>query len=214
MATEKITAETRTEFGKGAARRLRREHKIPAVLYGHGSEATHLALPGHETTMALRHHGKSAVLELQIDGKPQLALTKAIQVDDIRRLIEHIDFVAVKAGERVQAEVAIHVSGTTQPGTMTTTEHNSVIIEAEATHVPEIIELSVDGLGAGDFIHASDLKLPQGATLVTPEDAVIVHVTEPQDHEADIAAAEAEAAEQSAEAETTEAPAAEATEAE
>jgi len=212
MATEKITAEIRTEFGKGAARRLRREHKIPAVIYGHGSEATHLALPGHETTMALRHHGKSAVLELQIDGKPQLALTKQIQVDDIRRLIEHIDFVAVKAGERVQAEVAVHVTGTTQPGTMTTTEAVSVTIEAEATHMPEVIEVSVDGLGNGDFIHASDLKLPQGATLVSAEDAVIVHVTEPQDHEADIAAAEAEAEAQSAE--TTEAPAAEATEAE
>jgi large subunit ribosomal protein L25 len=193
MSSEKIVAEVRTEFGKGAARRLRRDNKIPAVIYGHGSEATHVALPAHDTTMALRHHGKSAVLELQIDGKAQLALTKQIQVDDIRRVIEHIDFVAVKAGEKVQTEVPVHVTGTTQPGTMTTTEHASIVIEAEATHVPEVIEVSVDGLGAGQFIHAGDVVLPQGATLVSAADTIIVHVTEPQSHEQDLASAVAEA---------------------
>ena len=105
MATEKITAETRTEFGKGAARRIRRADKIPAVLYGHGNDPVHITLPGHATMMALKHGGSNALLELDIDGKSQLALTKQVQVDPIRRTLEHIDFVAVRRGEKVTVDV-------------------------------------------------------------------------------------------------------------
>jgi large subunit ribosomal protein L25 len=180
MSSEKITAEKRTEFGKGAARRLRRENKIPAVVYGHGSEAIHLALPAHDTTMALRHHGKNALLELTIDGKVQLALTKQVQVDDLRRVIEHIDFIAVKAGEKVQAEIPVHVVGAAASGTMVVVEHATISVEAEATHVPEGIEVSVEGAGVGTMIHAGEIALPKGVTFTGAADVVVVHVTEPQ----------------------------------
>ena len=176
--TVSIAADVRTEFGKGAARRLRRDSKIPAVIYGHGSEATHITLPAHDTTMALRHHGKNALLELTIEGKKQLALTKAVQVDDIRRVIEHIDFVAVKAGEKVHAEIALHLVGEAQRNTIAVTEHQVVLVEADATNVPESIEVSIDGLAAGAIIHAKDLKLPAGVSLLTDAEALIVHVTE------------------------------------
>ncbi len=116
MATEKISAETRTEFGKGAARRIRRDHKIPAVVYGHGNEPVHVALPGHDTMMALKHGGANALLELDIDGTTQLALTKAVQIDPIRRVIEHIDFVAVRFGEKVTVDVPVHLSGDAASG--------------------------------------------------------------------------------------------------
>ena len=115
MATEKITAETRTEFGKGAARRIRREDKIPAVIYGHGNDPIHVTLPGHATMMALKHGGANALLELDIDGDEQLALTKQVQVDPIRRVLEHIDFVAVRRGEKVTVDVPVHLVGEAAP---------------------------------------------------------------------------------------------------
>ena len=123
MATEKIAAETRTEFGKGAARRFRRDNKIPAVLYGHGNDPMHVTLPGHDTMMALKHGGANALLELEIDGKDQLALTKAVQIDPIRRVIEHIDFVAVRRGEKVTVDVPVHLSGDAASETCAGHEH-------------------------------------------------------------------------------------------
>src|SRR6478752_9050037 len=111
MAAEKITAEKRNEFGKGAARRIRREDKIPAVVYGHGNEPIHLTLPGHDTMMAIKHGGANALLELDIEGDEQLALTKQVQVDPIRRVIEHVDFVAVVKGEKVTVDVPVHLVG-------------------------------------------------------------------------------------------------------
>ena len=110
MATEKIPAETRTEFGKGAARRIRRDNKIPAVVYGHGNDPVHVTLPGHDTMMAIKHGGANALLELEIEGKGQLALTKEVQIDPIRRIIEHIDFVAVRRGEKVTVDVPVHLA--------------------------------------------------------------------------------------------------------
>ena len=133
MATEKIAAETRTEFGKGAARRIRREHKIPAVVYGHGNDTVHVTLPGHDTMMAIKHGGANALLELVIEGKEQLALTKAVQIDPIRRVIEHIDFVAVRRGEKVTVDVPVHLHGDAAPETLVVTEHATIQIEAEAT---------------------------------------------------------------------------------
>jgi large subunit ribosomal protein L25 len=194
--SDKITAELRTEFGKGAARRIRREDKIPAVVYGHGADATHITLPRHETTMALRHHGKSAVLELVIDGKTQLALTKQVQVDDLRRLIEHIDFVAVKAGEKVTAEIAVVIVGEAARETVVALETAAVSVEAEATHMPESIEVSVEGLAAGTTITAGELTLPAGVALVTDAEIQVVHIGAQQSAaqvEAELEAAEAEA---------------------
>src|SRR6188472_731035 len=133
MAAEKITAETRTEFGKGAARRIRREDKIPAVVYGHGNDPIHLTLPGHATMMALKHGGSNALLELAIDSDTQLALAREVQVDPIRRVIEHIDFVAVRRGERVTVDVPVHLHGTAAPETLVVTENATIQLEAEAT---------------------------------------------------------------------------------
>jgi len=210
MTSEKITAEPRTEFGKGAARRIRRADKIPAVIYGHGADPIHVILPGHETLMALRHHGQNALLELDIDGKTQLALTKAVQVDHIRRLIEHVDFVAVRAGEKVTVEVALHTTGEAAPGTVVTLEHTTLTVEAEATHVPEGFEISVEDLEAGTIITAGEVVLPQGVSLVADADATVVNISAAPTAaqvEAELEAAEAEAGivHEAPEAETTEA---------
>ena len=193
---EKITAEKRTEFGKGAARRIRRDHKIPAVVYGHGNDPVHVTLPGHDTMMALKHGGANALLELDIDGQSQLALTKQVQVDPIRRVLEHIDFVAVRRGEKVTVDVPIHVSGEAAPETLVVTENSTVQVEAEATAIPERIEVSVEGAAIGTQIHASDLALPEGTTLLTDPDSLVVNVTQAQTAEqleAELAEAEAEA---------------------
>ena len=193
---EKITAEKRTEFGKGAARRIRRADKIPAVVYGHGNDPIHLTLPGHDTMMALKHGGANALLELDIDGDSQLALTKQVQVDPIRRVLEHIDFVAVRRGEKVTVDVPIHVSGEAASETLVVTEQSTVQVEAEATNIPERIEVSVAGAEIGTQIHASDLVLPEGTTLLTDPQSLIVNVTQQQTAEqleSDLAEAEADA---------------------
>jgi large subunit ribosomal protein L25 len=196
MSAEKITAEIRTEFGKGAARRIRREDKIPAVVYGHGNETMHLTLPGHETMMALKHGGSNALLDLDIDGTTQLALTKQVQIDSIRRVIEHVDLVAVRRGEKVTVDVPVHVIGEAGPDTLVVTEQSEISLEAEATHIPEYIEVSVEGAAVGTQIHASDLELPEGSTLLTDDEALIVNVTQQISEEAleaELEEAEAEA---------------------
>jgi len=197
-----IKAEIRAEFGKGAARRIRRDNKIPAVVYGHGNEPVHLTLPGHQTMMALKHLGANAVLDLDIDGTSQLALTKAVQVDPIRRLIEHIDFVAVKKGEKVTVDVPIVVLGDAAADTLVVVDHTTVQLEAEATHIPESIEVDIEGAEAGTQVLAGGLTLPKGATLVSDAELLIINVTAAQ--EADLGeveeAAEGEAAEEAAEA--------------
>jgi large subunit ribosomal protein L25 len=196
MATEKITAEARTEFGKGAARRIRRDHKIPAVIYGHGNEPVHVTLPGHDTMMAIKHGGANALLELKIDGTDQLALTKAVQIDPIRRVIEHIDFVAVRRGEKVTVDVPVHLHGSAASETLVVTEHATVQLEAEATAIPERIEIDIEGAGVGTQILAGQLELPEGSTLLTDPETLIVNVTEQLSEEAleaELEEAEAEA---------------------
>lgn len=206
MSSEKIVAEKRTEFGKGAARRIRRENKIPAVVYGHGADPIHLTLPGHATMMALKHHGANALLELDIDGKTQLALTKQVQVDDVRRVIEHVDFVAVRAGEKVTVDIVVNVVGDAASGTMVVTDANTLTVEAEATHVPESLEIDIEGLEAGTQILAGSVTLPKGTTLVTDPETLVVNITEARTIEEPVAdeAAEGEAAE-AAEAEAADA---------
>ncbi|QBR92194.1 50S ribosomal protein L25/general stress protein Ctc [Nocardioides euryhalodurans] len=184
MAAEKITAQQRTEFGKGAARRIRRDDKIPAVLYTHGDQPVHLTLPGHDTMLALKHGGANALLELDIDGKTQLGLTKQIQIDPITRHIEHVDFVLVKKGEKVTVDVPIHVVGDAAPETLVVTENSVVSVEAEATHIPEYFEISVEGAAIGTMLHASDLALPSGTTLLSDAELLIVNVTQQISEEA------------------------------
>ncbi|WP_395691174.1 50S ribosomal protein L25/general stress protein Ctc [Nocardioides sp.] len=212
--SEKIKAEKRTEFGKGAARRIRREDKVPAVVYGHGNDPIHLTLPGHDTMLALKHGGANALLELEIDGTTQLALTKQVQIDPIKRHLEHIDFVAVKRGEKVTVDVPVHLVGEAARETLVVTENATVQIEAEATHIPEAIEVDIDGAEAGTQIHASDLVLPSGSTLLLDPETLIVNITEQQSEaalEAELEEAEAEAGIEREESdEAAEAPAAEA----
>jgi large subunit ribosomal protein L25 len=196
MATEKITAEARTEFGKGAARRIRRDDKIPAVIYGHGNDPVHVTLPGHDTMMAIKHGGANAVLNIDVEGKVQLALTKQVQADPIRGFIEHVDFVAVKKGEKVTVDVPIHLVGEAKSDALVVTEANVVSLEAEATHIPESIEVSIEGAEAGVQVFARDLQLPQGSTLLTDGEHLIVNVTHAPtaaEVEAELEEAEAEA---------------------
>ena len=194
-APEKIHAESRTEFGKGAARRIRREDKIPAVVYGHGNEPIHVILPGHQTMMALKHGGANALLALDIEGSEQLALTKDVQIDPIRRHIEHVDFVAVRRGEKVTVDVPIHVTGEAGPDTLVVTENSVVSVEAEATHIPEWFEVSVEGAEVGTLVYARDLDLPSGTTLLSDEELLVVNVTQQisaEELEAELEEAEAE----------------------
>jgi large subunit ribosomal protein L25 len=184
MSVEKIKAENRNEFGKGAARRIRRADKVPAVIYGHGNEPIHITLPGHETWIALKHGGANALLELDIDGASQLALTKQVQVDPIRRTLEHVDFVAVIKGEKVTVEVPVHLNGEAARETLVVTETATIQLEAEATNIPEYIEVSIEGLEPGTQILASDLSLPTGSVLLLDPETLIVNVTQAQTAEA------------------------------
>lgn len=208
MSETTLQAEARTEFGKGAARRLRRAHMVPAVLYGHGTDPVHVALPGHETLMALKHGGANALLSIVLDGKSQLALPKQVQRHPVRGVIEHVDLLIVKAGEKVTVDVPIHTVGDAAAGTVVTVEHATVSLEAEATHIPEAIEVSIEGVEAGTQILAGDLSLPKGSSLQVDAETLVVNITEaveldtePELEEgAEAVAAAAEAAEESAEA--------------
>lgn len=176
MPDTKIDAELRTEFGKGAARRLRRDNKVPAVLYGHGTDPLHLTLPGHETMLALKH--ANALLTLKVDGRRnQLALAKHVQRHPLRGNIEHVDLILVRRGEKVVVEVPVHIVGEAEPGTLVNLDHPTISLKAEATHLPEYVEVSVEGLEAGTQILAKDLVLPDDAELDADEDVLVVHVT-------------------------------------
>ena len=196
MSEDLIKAEPRTEFGKGAARRIRRADKVPAVIYGHGNDPIHVTLPGHDTMLAIRHGGANAVLNIEIDGKVQLALTKQIQADPIKGFLEHIDFVAVRKGEKVTVEVPVHLVGEAASETFVQLENNVITLEAEATHIPENIEVSIEGATVGTQILASDLVLPAGSTLLLDPETLIVNVTHAptaEEIESELAEAEAEA---------------------
>lgn len=211
--TAKITTESRTEFGKGAARRIRRADKIPAVIYGHGNDPVHVVLPGHATMMAIKHGGANALLDLDIDGTSQLALTKDLQIDPIRRVIEHIDFVAVRRGEKVTVQVPVQLVGEAGPETVVVTDTSEIELEAEAQNIPETIEVDIEGLTYGTQILASELKLPAGSTLLLDPETLIVNITQQISVEALEAELEEAEAEAGIEREETDEEAAEAAEA-
>lgn len=190
MSEVKISAETRTEFGKGAARRIRRDSKVPGVLYGHGSDPLHLTLPGHDLLLALRT--PNVLISLDIDGKTnELAIPKAVQRDAIKGFLEHVDLLLVKRGEKVTVEVPVHAEGELAPGG-NLLEHvlNALPVEAEATHIPESVTVSVEGLEAGASVLAKDIVLPKGTTLAVEEDAVVLQVLAAQAEETEGEAAE------------------------
>jgi len=194
MSEVKIQAESRTEFGKGAARRIRRADKIPAVLYGHGADPLHVTLPGHEMMLALKH--SNALLTIAVGGKTQLALPKQVQRDPIKGFIEHVDLIVVTKGEKVTVNVPIVLVGEPGPEALVVTEHSRISIEAEATHIPQTIEVSIEGAEVGTQIHARDLILPSGCTLEDDEDLMMINITNApslEALEAELAEAEAEA---------------------
>ncbi|MGI5126103.1 50S ribosomal protein L25/general stress protein Ctc [Pseudonocardia sp. CA-107938] len=176
MSEARIAAETRTEFGKGAARRTRRAGKIPAVLYGHGTEPQHVALPSIEFARVVREQGRNAVLTLDIDGKPQLALTKTVVVHPVRPYIEHVDLLVIKRGEKVEVQVQVVVTGDAAPGTLVTQELNLLDVEADVSSIPESVEVSVEGATAGTQFLAGQLPLPAGATLKGDPEQLVVNV--------------------------------------
>ena len=200
MPEVKLTAELRTEFGKGAARRIRRADNVPAVLYGHGTDPVHITLPGHETLLALRQ--ANALLSIDVDGKSQLALPKQVQRDPIKHSIEHVDLVLVRRGEKVTVEVQIEIEGEAAAGTLVDVIAPTVSIEAEATHIPQQIVVSVEGAEAGTQITAADLQLPAGSTVQAEAETLIVNITnvptgEPEGETAEGAEAEGAASEES-----------------
>ena len=200
MSEVKIQAEPRTEFGKGAARRIRRADKIPAVLYGHGADPIHVTLPGHEMMLALKH--SNALLTIAVDGKTQLTLPKQVQRDPIKGFIEHVDLIVVTKGEKVTVNVPIVLVGEPGPDALVVTEHSRISIEAEATHIPQTIEVSIEGAEVGTQIHARDLILPKGCTLEDDEDLMMINITNApslEALEAELAEAEAEASMESGE---------------
>ncbi len=196
MSESNIQAELRTEFGKGAARRIRRADKVPAVLYGHGTDPIHITLPGHDTMLALKHGGVNALLTITVEGKEHLALPKQVQRDVIKGFLEHVDLLVVKRGEKVTVDVPVHVVGEPARDTLVVTEHPTVTVEAEATHIPEYLEVSVEGAEAGTQVLARDLQVPQGSTLHLDDDTLVVHVSHApttEELEAELEGAEAEA---------------------
>ncbi|MGW4273241.1 50S ribosomal protein L25/general stress protein Ctc [Streptomyces seoulensis] len=184
MSEVKISAATRSEFGKGAARRIRRDNKVPGVLYGHGSEPLHLTLPGHELLLALRT--PNVLISLDIDGKSnELAIPKSVQRDPLKGFLEHVDLLLVKRGEKVNVEVPVVAEGELAAGG-NLLEHvlAALPVEAEATHIPEQVTVSVEGLEAGASVHAKDITLPNGVSLAVDADAVVLQVLAAQAEEA------------------------------
>lgn len=173
----KLGADVRTQFGKGAARRLRAAGKIPAVVYGHGTDPQHIALPGHEVMLIIRKANQ--VLDLDIAGTSQLALVKDVQKDPVRQIIEHLDLVVVRRGEKVTVDVPVHVEGESAPGTIVALDATTLSVEVEATHIPERFTVVVEGLDEGTQVLAKDVALPSGTTLLTDPEVLVVNITVP-----------------------------------
>lgn len=179
MSDVTLSATRRTEFGKGPSRRLRRDHQIPAVLYGHGHDPVHLALPGHDTALALKQ--PNVLLTLQIEGdSPQLALPKAIQRDPLRGSIEHVDLILVRRGEKVVVDIPVHTEGEADAGAVLTIEQATLSVRADATALPPSVTVAVDGMPAGSTVTAGEIALPDGVELVTDPDSAVVVVSAPQ----------------------------------
>lgn len=194
MSEVRIAAEPRTEFGKGAARRVRRANKVPAVLYGHGEDPRHFSLPGHELMLALKHDA-NVLLTLQTEAGDQLALPKAVVRDPIKGFLEHIDLVAVRKGEKVTVEVPVQLTGEAAPDTLVDQQSLTLSVTADATSLPDHVELDITGKGVGDNLTAGDVELPSGTELAQDAGHVVVAflaVVSEEQLEAELAAAEDE----------------------
>ena len=175
MPEVRIEAELRTEFGKGAARRTRRAGRVPAVIYGHGAQARHLSLPEHELMLALKT--PNALLRIEgLPGRSGLALPKAVQRNPIKGVIEHVDLIEVRRGEKVTVEIPVRVTGEIFPGGLLDQQLVQIAVEAEATHIPDGVDVDVEGMQVGAAVHAKDLDLPEGTTLQVDPEALVLHV--------------------------------------
>jgi large subunit ribosomal protein L25 len=196
----RIEAEPRTEFGKGPSRRIRRAGRVPGVMYGHGAESRHFTLPEHDLMIALKT--PNALIRLEGLGRATLALPKAVQRDAIRGEIEHVDLIEVRSGEKVTVEIQVRVTGNVFPGGLLDQQLVQISVEAEATHLPNGVDVDVEGMEIGTAVHASDIALPAGTTLVTDPEALVLHVLGAQAVDlGETEAAEGEAAEGDAAAE-------------
>ena len=192
MAEIKIDAQTRTELGKGAARRIRRDDKVPAVLYGGGLDPVHVTLPGHALMMALKN--SNALLNIDLGDSHHLVIPKQVQREPIRGFIEHADLLIVRKGEKVTVDIPVHLTGEAVAGSLVVQENNTVSVEAEATAIPEFFELSIEGMDIGELLHASDIELPEGTELNDEDEMLIVNITHaPTQEELDAELEEAEA---------------------
>ncbi|MEU0238811.1 50S ribosomal protein L25/general stress protein Ctc [Nocardiopsis sp. NPDC006198] len=178
MSEVRIAAEPRTEFGKGASRRARRAGKVPAVLYGHGTEPRHLNLPGHELMLALKT--PNVLIRLEGLDKDNLALPKSVQRDAIKGFLEHIDLLVVSKGEKVEVEISVNLTGEVKAPGVLNQELVTVTVEAEATNIPTGVDFDIEGLEVGANPTAGDLKLPTGATLVTDPETLVLTVSAPR----------------------------------
>ena len=176
MAEVSIKGVTRTEFGKGASRRARVAGLVPAVIYGHGEKPVHITLPARELGVALKE--SNVLLNIDIDGKAELTLPKSIVRHPLKQILEHIDLVLVRRGEKVVVSVPVHLEGKHDPDGILETQHNSIEVEAEATAIPKFLTLDIEGMAAGTSKHASDVVLPAGTSLVSPANTIIVHLSE------------------------------------
>jgi large subunit ribosomal protein L25 len=174
-----VVAEVRTSFGKGAARKIRAVGKIPAVLYGHGTEPVHITLPGHQIALILRK--ANAVLDLDIEGTEQAALVKDVQKDPVLQIIEHIDLIVLRKGEKVQVEVPVHLEGESFAGTLASLDEITLLVEVLAISIPERIVVNIEGAVEGTQILAKDVVLPEGATLVSDPELLVINVTVPEE---------------------------------
>lgn len=179
MSEIKLIGTPRTEFGKGASRRARRDGMVPAVMYGHGTDPVHILVPHHELFMAVRNSA-NALFEVVTEGGSALALAWQIQRDAVRGSIKHVDLMIVRRGEKVQVEVPVSVEGEAAPSTLVTVELQTIRLEAEATKVPEHVVVNVDGLEAGTIIHTGELELPEGTTLAEEADLQVINVSLPR----------------------------------
>lgn len=189
-----LTAESRTEFGKGAARRLRRDWKVPAVLYGHGTDPVHMALPSIEFARVLRAHGTNAVLTITVDGGEHLALVKTVVVHPLRNYIEHADLLVIRRGEKVTIDVTVVIVGDAEPGSLVTQDATTVEVEADVMSIPEQFEVSVEGAEIGTQIVASEVALPSGVTLISEPETLLVNVVQAPSEQAMEAEVDAEGA--------------------
>lgn len=171
----RIAATTRTEFGKGAARRVRRAHQIPAVLYGHGTDPVHLCLPGHEMMMITKT--QNAVVNLDVEGTEQLALVKDVQRDPVRSIIEHIDLILVRKGEKVSVEVPVFVVGEAATGIVVSQELSALKVLADASTIPAQFEIALEDIEGSAIVRAADVPLPEGVVLEEDPEAIVVTVT-------------------------------------